>query len=102
MLNLMVMLIPFLLTSSEFVKIGAIELKLPEQTAGGGGGGGSSQQQIQNVKLDLGVLINANGFNIFSYFKKDNSAAAPAAAVPPGAPAAPGYSSCGREIILWS
>jgi biopolymer transport protein ExbD len=32
MLNLMVILIPVLLTSSEFVKVGTIELKLPEAT----------------------------------------------------------------------
>ncbi len=73
MLNLMVMLIPFLLTSSEFVKMGAIELKLPESSqAGGGGGGGENQQQS---KLELGVVITAKGFNIFHYFNQAEKAA---------------------------
>jgi biopolymer transport protein ExbB len=75
MLNLMVMLIPFLLTSSEFVKIGAIEMKLPEATQGGGGAGGDMAQQEQ-AKLDLGIVITAKGFNLFSYFKSENAAAA--------------------------
>jgi biopolymer transport protein ExbB/TolQ/biopolymer transport protein ExbD len=67
MLNLMVMLIPFLLTSSEFVKIGAIELKLPEVS--GSGGGGSSE--LQNQKLDVGIVITSKGFNVISYFSTE-------------------------------
>jgi biopolymer transport protein ExbB/TolQ/biopolymer transport protein ExbD len=73
MLNLMVLLIPFLLTQSEFVKIGAIEMKLPESSQGAGGGGGADQQQV--AKLDLGIVITSKGFNIFSYFKTDSTAA---------------------------
>ncbi len=68
----MVMLIPFLLTSSEFVKIGAIELKLPEATQGGGGGGGGSTQ-LQNQKLDVGIVVTSKGFNIFSYYKNESN-----------------------------
>jgi biopolymer transport protein ExbD len=71
MLNLMVLLIPFLLTQSEFVKIGAIEMKLPEASQGAGGGG-ENQQQL--AKLDLGIVITSKGFNLFSYFKTDNGA----------------------------
>jgi biopolymer transport protein ExbB len=73
MLNLMVMLIPFLLTSSEFVKMGAIELKLPESTqgVGGGEGGGSAQE----VKLELGVVITSKGFNLFHYYNQTEKAA---------------------------
>jgi biopolymer transport protein ExbB/TolQ/biopolymer transport protein ExbD len=78
MLNLMVLLIPFLLSSSEFVRIGAIEMKLPEAAGGGGGGGGAEIKQA--AKLDLGIVITAKGFNVFHYFKTENSAA----------PAAPG------------
>ena len=63
MLNLMVILIPVLLTSSEFVKMGTIELKLPESSQGGGGGGGGAEQK--EMKLDLGVIITAKGFSIF-------------------------------------
>ncbi len=73
MLNLMVMLIPFLLTSSEFVKIGAIEMKLPESSQGAGNGMGSADQQEQ-AKLDLGIVITAKGFTIFNYFKTENTA----------------------------
>jgi biopolymer transport protein ExbD len=73
MLNLMVMLIPFLLTSSEFVKMGAIELKLPESTQGGGGGGGGESQQ--ETKLELGVVITSKGFNVFDYFNQAEKAA---------------------------
>lgn len=73
MLNLMVMLIPFLLTSSEFVKMGAIELKLPESTQGGGGGGAESKQ---DQKLELGVVITAKGFTLFHYYKPEDKAAA--------------------------
>jgi biopolymer transport protein ExbB/TolQ/biopolymer transport protein ExbD len=73
MLNLMVMLIPFLLTSSEFVKIGAIELKLPESQAQGGDGGGAAQQQ--EVKLDLGIVITAKGFTIYDYFRLEQATA---------------------------
>jgi len=73
MLNLMVMLIPLLLTSSEFVRIGAIELKLPETTQGGGGGGGASE--MQNQKLDAGIVITSKGFNIFSYYKTEGDSA---------------------------
>jgi biopolymer transport protein ExbD len=66
----MVMLIPFLLTSSEFVKMGAIELKLPESTQGSGGG-----VSAQETKLELGVVITAKGFNIFDYFNQGEKAA---------------------------
>jgi hypothetical protein len=66
------MLIPFLLTSSEFVKIGAIEMKLPESSQGSGAGTGNEEQAM--AKLDLGIVISAKGFNIFSYFKNDTSA----------------------------
>ena len=69
MMNLMVILIPLLLSSAEFVKIGAIELKLPE-SSGGGGGGGSSSQDKKDVKLDLGIVISERGFDLFHYFKE--------------------------------
>jgi biopolymer transport protein ExbB len=69
MLNLMVMLIPFLLTSSEFVKMGAIELKLPESTQGGGGGGAEVRQ---DAKLELGIVITSRGFTLFHYFKPED------------------------------
>jgi biopolymer transport protein ExbB len=69
MLNLMVILIPVLLTSSEFVQIGAIELKLPEAAQSGAG---SDASVSQDAKLDLGVVITAKGFTVFNYFKAED------------------------------
>jgi biopolymer transport protein ExbB/TolQ/biopolymer transport protein ExbD len=68
-MNLMVVLIPLLLSSSEFVKIGMIELKLPESAQGGAGGSGADAEN--NSKLDLGVVITSKGFNILHYFRKE-------------------------------
>lgn len=67
-MNLMVVLIPLLLSSSEFIKIGMIEIKLPESSQGISEGESDVQKE---VKLDLGVVINSKGFNIFHYFKQD-------------------------------
>jgi biopolymer transport protein ExbB len=72
MLNLMVMLIPFLLTSSEFIKIGAIELKLPEAKQTGAGIGGTPA--VQETRLDIGIIITAQGFSLFHYFKQETPA----------------------------
>jgi biopolymer transport protein ExbB len=66
-MNLMVVLIPLLLSSSEFIKIGMVELKLPESGAGGGGGG---QDRKEVKKVDLGVVITGKGFNLFHSFKE--------------------------------
>jgi biopolymer transport protein ExbB/TolQ/biopolymer transport protein ExbD len=70
MLNLMVMLIPFLLTSSEFVKIGAIEMKLPESTKASAAQAAAPVEEHQGPKLNLGVVITSKGFGIFDYFKE--------------------------------
>jgi biopolymer transport protein ExbB/TolQ/biopolymer transport protein ExbD len=70
MLNLMVMLIPFLLTSSEFVKIGAIEMKLPESTKNTASATQAPTEETQGVKLNLGIVITSKGFNVIDYFKE--------------------------------
>jgi biopolymer transport protein ExbB len=85
MLNLMVILIPVLLTSSEFVQIGAIELKLPEASQTNAGGGA---QVPQDAKLDAGIVITAKGFTVGSYFKTENKSA-PNAETPVSAPDIP-------------
>lgn len=69
MMNLMVILIPLLLTSAEFVKVGAIEIKLPESNQGGGGGGGGGDKEAQELKLNLGVVVSDKGFTLFHHFK---------------------------------
>jgi len=69
MLNLMVMLIPFLLTSSEFVKIGAIEMKLPESTKNAASAT-AAPAEAQGAKLDLGIVITSKGFKVIDYFKE--------------------------------
>lgn len=86
MLNLMVLLIPFLLTSSEFVKIGTIELKLPESSGGGGGGGGGAAEEQKEVKLDLGIVVTAKGFTLFHYFKQDKESGVPVSEREPDVP----------------
>jgi hypothetical protein len=89
----MVMLIPFLLSSSEFVKMGAIELKLPESAQGAGSGANVKQ----DAKLELGVVITAKGFTLFHYFKQEKAAAASGQTV---CRAGCRYSDCGRQIRL--
>lgn len=66
MMNLMVVLIPLLLTSAEFVKLGIIEMNLPPAAVGG-------KEQIQaqvpeenQKKLDLAVTITDRGYFISS------------------------------------
>lgn len=63
-MNLMVCLIPLLLSCAEFVKMGTIEINLP--TDSGGGGGNSSANTEKAKKLDLKVLITEAGFTIQS------------------------------------
>lgn len=63
-MNLMVVLIPLLLTSAEFIKIGIIELNLPP--AAGPVLAGSQQPQEKKRTLDLTVSITERGFYISS------------------------------------
>ena len=67
-MNLMVVLIPLLLSSSEFLKLGMIEIKLPESSQGGGAG--SAGQASEQAKLDLGIVITSK-INLVHYFKQD-------------------------------
>lgn len=66
MMNLMVVLIPLLLTSAEFVKLGVVELNLPP-AAVGPEGEALAQMPVESFqKLDLAVTITDNGFFISS------------------------------------
>ncbi|MBN1980359.1 MAG: MotA/TolQ/ExbB proton channel family protein [Chitinivibrionales bacterium] len=85
MLNLMVILIPVLLTSSEFVKVGSIDLVLPQSEAVGEEAGDENGAGAQEeVKLDLGVVITKNGFSLLHYFKDEAKAATVSAESQPG------------------
>ena len=74
MLNLMIILIPVLLTSSEMVKIGSVEMKLPEASQGGGGAGGGAE--AAKAELSAAVAVTDKGFYLFHYFQQQGGAAA--------------------------
>ena len=59
-LNMIVVLIPLLLTSAEWVKLGLLETRLPPQAAGGGGGMATEQEQPL-PKLSLLVALDEGG-----------------------------------------
>lgn len=63
-MNLMVVLIPLLLTSAEFIKLGVIDLNLPP--AVGGKATKVVQPKEKRLKLDLAVTITDEGFYISS------------------------------------
>lgn len=66
MMNLMVVLIPLLLTSAEFVKLGVIELNLPPAAKGPAGQQLEAMPSEDIQKLDLTVTITDRGFFISS------------------------------------
>lgn len=66
MMNLMVVLIPLLLTSAEFVRLGIIELNLPPASAGPDGKTLAEMPLESIQKLDLTVTITNQGFFISS------------------------------------
>ncbi len=65
-MNLMVVLIPLLLSSAQFIKIGVIELNLPP-AVGAAGTVGTAPKEAEK-KLDLAVTITDQGFTITSSF----------------------------------
>ena len=66
MMNLMVVLIPLLLVSAEFVKLGVIELNLPPAALGPEGHMSEILPRENVKKLDLAVTITDRGFIISS------------------------------------
>ncbi|MBN1349671.1 biopolymer transporter ExbD [candidate division KSB1 bacterium] len=63
-MNLMVVLIPLLLTSAQFIKLGIIELNLPPSV-----GPGSALVDLpkeKERKLDMGITISEKGFILSS------------------------------------
>ena len=66
MMNLMVVLIPLLLSSAEFVKLGVIEINLPPAQSGPAQSLAENMPQEENLRLDLAVTITGNGFVLSS------------------------------------
>lgn len=62
-MNLMVCLIPILLSGAELVKFSVVEIDLPP-TSGGGSTSESSPQQEQGKKLGLKLAITRGGFSL--------------------------------------
>lgn len=62
-LNMIVVLIPLLLTSSEWVRLGLLETRLPPAAAGGGSGMATEQEQPL-PKLSLVVAVDDQGVGI--------------------------------------
>ncbi len=65
-MNLMVVLIPLLLSSAQFIKIGVIDLNLPP--AVGAAGAVTDAPKEAEKKLDLAVTITDQGYFISSSF----------------------------------
>jgi len=65
-MNLMVVLIPLLIASAEWVKIGSIEINVPPSKDVGASGANENQNQIveNELKLGLKVAITSEGFTI--------------------------------------
>jgi len=59
-MNLIVVLIPALLMTAEWVKLGLIETKLPPR----GGGGGGFTEQVEYKNLNLLVMVDQEGFAV--------------------------------------
>jgi len=62
-MNLVVVLIPLLLATAEFVKLGLLETQLPPEGASAGGGGAPEQQE-QVDRLSLLVSVDSLGFAV--------------------------------------
>ncbi len=56
-MNLMVVLIPLLIASAEWVKLSIIEINVPPAKTAGVGSGESDQQQVKEKQLHLGLKI---------------------------------------------
>jgi biopolymer transport protein ExbD len=64
-MNLMVILIPLLLTQAEFIKVGSITMNLPPASTGDIG---EDDEKIPPKSLDLGLVVTKKGINFYSFF----------------------------------
>lgn len=60
-LNMIIVLIPLLLTSAEWVKLGLLETRLPPAAAAGGGTGAATEEEAPLPKLSLLVAVDETG-----------------------------------------
>ncbi len=66
-MNLMVVLIPLLIASAEWVKLGVIEINVPPSKSVGDAGGGENEQnevKEKELKLGLKIAITKDGITI--------------------------------------
>lgn len=66
-MNLMVVLIPLLIASAEWVKLGIIEINVPPSKAAGGGSGDENNEnevKEKELKLGLKVAVTHDGITI--------------------------------------
>jgi biopolymer transport protein ExbD len=64
-MNLMVVLIPLLIVSAEWVKLSVLEINIPPSKSAGGGGGGDNQENKEKEKtLGLKIAITHDGITI--------------------------------------
>ena len=71
MMSLIVILIPLLLSSAEFVKIGAIELNLPSASEEERMAEKKPEEDKESLMLNLQVEVKKDGFNLLHYFRKE-------------------------------
>ncbi len=71
MMSLIVILIPLLLSSAEFIKIGAIELNLPSASEEETMAEKKPEEDKDRLMLNLRVEITKEGFNLLHYFKEE-------------------------------
>ena len=63
-MNMMCILIPLLLSCSEFVKNTFLELNLPQLSSGGGGGGQQDKPEKEKPRVGLKLVITEKGMTI--------------------------------------
>ena len=73
MMSLIVILIPLLLTSAEFIKVGSIELKLPDASVQEEKM--DEQTEEESLSLGLNLTVTAKGFNLAHHFREENAEA---------------------------
>ncbi len=85
MMSLIVILIPLLLTSAEFIKVGSIELKLPDASAQEEKLDEPEEEEVEILSLGLNLTVTGKGFNLAHHFREETSEAEGEEEFTPGA-----------------